>query len=449
MIEASIPHRSLDQKLFHFPKAVAVTFVTRLVILAGALGTSVTVGRWLGAEGLGSLAVINVTVALGVQFGCFGLPSANTYFISRNPNDLAKLWSNSFLFALIAGAVVAALIIFAALVRPTAFGQVSPVLLTIAAASIPFQLLILLGLNAFLAVGQINRLNITEAAWQIALLVNTALTLALFGRGLLTLVSFNTIVAFAIAVIIVLAIRSIVKKTGAESPWFDLATFRKTVRYGVKFYISILAGIVIVRADLLLVNHFRTAAEAGVYAVAGQMANLFLLLPAVIATLLFPRIASDPDPQAQLAMRVTRHTAFIMLLVCLAAVPFSFLLPWVYGAAFEDSTLQLLILLPGVYLYAIESVMVQHFTGVGLPLAIPLFWIVVVTCNLTLNFVFIPTYGATAAAIISSFTYALIFLLVAIYFRVKTGNNLLSALVMQREEMRALIRPSRLTLFSE
>jgi hypothetical protein len=62
---------------------------------------------------------------------------------------------------------------------------------------------------------------------------------------------------------------------------------------------------------------------------------------------------------------------------------------------------------------------------------------------------FIPTYGASAAAIISSFTYALIFLLVAIYFRVKTGNNLLSALVMQREEMRALIRPARLGLFSE
>jgi hypothetical protein len=44
-----------------------------------------------------------------------------------------------------------------------------------------------------------------------------------------------------------------------------------------------------------------------------------------------------------------------------------------------------LILLPGVYLLGIESVMVQHFSGTGLPLAIPLFWIVTVVCNVALN----------------------------------------------------------------
>jgi len=95
----------------------------------------------------------------------------------------------------------------------------------------------------------------------------------------------------------------------------------------------------------------------------------------------------------------------------------------------------------------IESVLVQHFTGSGLPIAVPMFWIVVVAFNLVLNVLLIPTYGATAAAIISSLTYALIFILVAIYFRIRTGNTLSTALVMERQEIRALVTLERLGVF--
>ena len=44
----------------------------------------------------------------------------------------------------------------------------------------------------------------------------------------------------------------------------DLALLRRMIFYGLKFHVSILAGAIIIRADLLVVNHFRGAAEAGV-----------------------------------------------------------------------------------------------------------------------------------------------------------------------------------------
>ena len=53
----------------------------------------------------------------------------------------------------------------------------------------------------------------------------------------------------------------------------------------MKFYISIMAGVVILRTDLLIVNRFRGAAEAGVYGVASQFSFLLLMLPGVIASL--------------------------------------------------------------------------------------------------------------------------------------------------------------------
>src|SRR5207245_10000954 len=161
-------------------------------------------------------------------------------------------------------------------------------------------------------------------------------------------------------------------------------------------------------SGLWIVNHFRGPAEAGVYAVASQIATLLMLLPGVIATLLFPRVASSDDKHGVLAMRVTRYTSFLMAITCVATVPIAFALPLIYGASFTDATIQLLILLPGVYAISLESVLVQHFTGTGLPAAIPAFWIVTVVLSVGLNLLFVPRFGARAAAVNSTISYTLI-----------------------------------------
>jgi O-antigen/teichoic acid export membrane protein len=416
-------------------------------MLAGALGTSIVVARWLGAGGLGSLAAINVVVALAVQLGCAGMPSANTYFISKDRSKRANIWSNALLFGVVGGGLLAAAIIIAAKFSPVLFGDIPIPLITVAALSIPFQLTTLLGMSLFLGTGQIGRYNLTDATTQILLLLNALVVVAFLGMGLYLLVSLNTAIAIVVSLIVVVVIFRTVWKAN-ERPGLDAQLFGEMIRYGIKFQICLVAGLLILRGDLLIVNHFRGASEAGIYAIAGQMGNMILLLPAIIGTLLFPRVASDPDPRGGLTMRATRHTAFIMLLACLAAVPLSFALPLIYGAAFKDSTIQLLILLPGVFLVGIESVMVQHFSGSGLPVAIPAFWIIALACNLLLNLILIPIFGGIGAACVSTFTYALIFVMVAIYFRLKTGNDLSTALLLRGDEFRELVTTDRFGFFS-
>ena len=63
----------------------------------------VIVARWLGAQGVGELAVINVAVTTIVQLGSFGLPSSNTYFIAKDLKHFRAATINSLLFALLAG----------------------------------------------------------------------------------------------------------------------------------------------------------------------------------------------------------------------------------------------------------------------------------------------------------------------------------------------------------
>ena len=413
-----------------FSSQVAWTFATRMVMIFNSLAAGIIIAHWLGAEGVGQLAVINVAVATIVQLGSFGLPSSNTYFIAQDQARFRSAALNSLMFALGAGSILALALSAVASMRPDWFGQDSVRLVQIAAISIPFQLLTLIGLNILLAVGKVRQFNILDLVSQSFVLINAACVWLLVKGDLGTLIVWNTVASVLVSLVIALLL-VISAKNLAQSKWrADVALLRRMITYGLKFHISILAGAIIIRADLLVVNHFRGPAEAGVYSVASQFALLLMLLPGVIATLLFPRVTTEQDARGETTCLVTRYTTFIMFICCLGAVPFSLLLPLVYGAQFYDATGLLWILLPGVYLMGLESVLVQHFNALGLPKAIPIYWVAALAINLVLVFTLVPRYGAQGAAIASTISYAAIFGLVALHFQSSTGRSFTEVFVL-------------------
>lgn len=413
-------------------------------MVVGSFGASVVVARWLSARGLGELSVINVTISLAVQIASIGLPSAIAYHVSKDREVRVTASCNALLFGILAGIAASLVTIGLSFASPGLFGSVSPTLFAIAAISIPFTLLMLLGYHVLLALEKSVLFNLLDVAAPLFILANAVLVLVVMRSGLVTLVSFNTAANGLIGCTAVVIVARILRRQSDQPRWrIDAALFRRMLGSGLKFYVAIIAGIIIVRADLLIVNHFRGKAEAGVYAVASQFANLLLILPAVIVTILFPKVAASGDTQGVLAMRVTRHTSFVMLVICLAMAPLAFALPAIYGNAFDDSTIQLLILLPGVYLLSVQSVLAQQFVALGLPVTISLFWILTAVLSVTLNVILVPRFGARAAAIDSTVSYLFIFVLVAIYVYLKTGNRIVDALWPRWDELRGLLTRDR------
>jgi Na+-driven multidrug efflux pump len=78
----------------------------------------------------------------------------------------------------------------------------------------------------------------------------------------------------------------------------------------------------------------------------------------------------------------------------------------------------------------------------GLPPAIPLFWVVALVVNLMLVFAMVPSLGARGAALASTLSYLLIFTLVLLYFRKTTGQRLSAILVLRRQEFTRLFGPA-------
>ena len=427
-----------------FSAQVAWTFAVRILMTLNSVVAGIIVARWLGAEGLGQLAVINVAVATIVQLASLGLPSANTYFIAQDQRHLGPVAINSLVFALCVGGLLALGLTGLARARPDWFAFVPTQLLGIAAVSIPFQLLTLIGLNIFLALGRIERFNLIDLASQLFVLVNAIVALLVLNAGLWTLVTFNTATSVLFGLVLVALIFAYGAKLNERPLWRpDLSLFSRIIRYGIKFHISILAGALIFRADLLVVNHYRGSAEAGVYSVASQVGLMLMLLPGVIGTLLFPRVAAESDTRGETTSMVSRHSAFVMFFICLAAIPLSFLLPLLYGAAFSDVAIQLLILLPGVYLIGLESVLVQHSNALGLPRAIPLFWMATLVTNLVLVFALVPRFGARGAAFASTISYFLIFALVGLHFLSLTGRSFAETFLLSSSEIRQLMNLRR------
>lgn len=422
-----------------FSRDIMWTLAARLLLVASSVGSGLIVARWLGVEGLGAYAVLNVTVGNAVQIGGAGLTAANIYFIARDRQHLKPAATNALVFALIGGGALALVVVALASFAPALFRSVPPRLIAIAAASIPFQLLVLFGLNVFLSLGRVARFNLLDALAQSFLLINAAFALIFAGTGLLMVVSLNTAASAGMGILISWLVYRYVTRHLAKSAWrADARLLLRMMRYGLKFNISMTATMLVFRADVLIVNYFRGGAEAGVYSVASQGGLLLMLLPNVIGTLLFPRVASMRDTSGDLAAVVTRHTAFVMAIVCLLAIPGAFALPLLYGAPFSDAALQLLILLPGVYLIGLEMVLVQHFVGTGLPAAIPAFWVMTLLLNIALNLAVVPAFGARGAALVSTVSYALIFTLVLSYFRAKTLRRFSETLLLRRTELRRL-----------
>ena len=428
-----------------FKTQVAWTFATRILMIVNSVAAGIIVAHWLGAEGVGQLAVINVAVATVVQVCGFGLPSANTYFISQDQRQLRAAAMNSLIFATLVGSLLALGLNYAAELRPDWFGFVSARLIRIASVSIPAQLITLIGLNILLALGRLREFNLLDLVGQSFVLINAVVALIVLRGELATLVVMNTAAALLLSLVVGVLIWMAARKL-ARSQWrLDGSLLAQMIRYGIRFHISILAAAIIFRADLLVVNHFRGSAEAGVYSVAAQFGMLLMLLPGVIATLLFPRVTAEQDQQGETTSLVTRYTAFVTFFCCLAAVPFSFLLPLIYGVEFTDASRLLLILLPGVYLVGLESVMVQHFNALGLPRVIPVYWIVTLVVNLVLVFWLVPRLGALGAALASTASYALIFGLLTWQFLTATGQSFANVFILRRGELRQLLTLSTFT----
>ena len=197
---------------------------------------------------------------------------------------------------------------------------------------------------------------------------------------------------------------------------------RMGLGYGVRAYLGSLFAFLVLKSDILLVKYLRGASETGYYAIAVGLADILMMLPSVVGTVLFPRLAAAPDVATKwaLARRVLAWMAPAVPLALgatlLAARP---LIRFAYGSAFAPSYVAVAWLLPGIGCLAINTVFMNLFASCGMPLVVTLSPLAALVVNVALNLVLVPRVGFVGAAVSSTVAYALMLVVSLLYLRLR------------------------------
>lgn len=394
-----------------------MTFGNKTGVLLLNIGGTVVIARTLGPVGRGAIAVAFSVTLLLIQFGSFGLASANPYFVARDRGTLARVVSNSLWVSLILGIALALAgagvkLFFPAALRGLDWAEVLVVL-----AGIPAALAGTLLQSVLLAEGRMRAYNGVEITGALLTFAGLVIGLAVFSIGVLgaiaVMVSVN--VAAALAYLIVLR----VDVPHFRVPDRDLLT--KMLRYGFRIYVATVLAYAVGRINLIFVNSYLGSSAAGQYSVGVALADGMHLLPSVVALNLFPRIARG-DPHERSAA-VFRSLTLLFALLCLITVPLAGPgIRLLYGHAFAPAVDIYYWLLPGIFAYGMLNVLSYHFAGRGFPLEAVLIWIPGLVLNLVIVLAFVPGGSADIAALAATVSYVLILFMHMRLFAKESGG---------------------------
>ena len=392
-----------------FRTELVATMSTRGAVLLAGLVTSVVVARHLGPAGRGAFVVATTAAALLVQFGNLGLHASNTYVLGRDPARVGELLWNSLGVTLAMSAVAAALLVAQRAVWP-GLVPLDGDLPLLVIGFVPFALALVFIQNLLLATGAVGSYNVTELLPRVVVLV--LVCAAVLTTGLTAATAF----AVSLAGTALAVAAGIVRLRGQWwPPKGSFTLLRSAIPYSAKAYLAALASYAVLRIDILVLGHFRGAAETGVYSVSVALADLLLTLPSVVGLLLFPRLSrvASPRERFEIAARMLVATVVAMAALSVAtAVVARPVIEVLYGRAFVDAARPTVMLLPGVVALSAAMITNNYLASVGMPLVTVIAPAVALCVNVAVNIAVVPTRGASGAAAASSLAYAVLAALV-------------------------------------
>ena len=191
---------------------------------------------------------------------------------------------------------------------------------------------------------------------------------------------------------------------------------RAVLAYGTRAWASELLTQINLRFDLVLLGAYAGAAQAGIYSVALSTTSIAWVLMAAFAISALPRSARLNAEHGRAALeaadrdagdaRTIRHTVLVIPAVAGAELLLAVGIPLFYGGGFDRSIVLGLILLPGSLLLGVGMTATATLLGRGHTRIVLKIGLAVVPATVAAYALAIPAGGATAAAIVSSFSYS-------------------------------------------
>ncbi len=421
---------------------VNLVFLTYVANAALAFGVAVVVARALGPEGRGVYALVLLSASIAQAVLSLGIGVAAVYELGKGSAPAARVIANTQQVVLFSAAVSGALVLLA---WPL-FGD------RLLDDDIPFWVFafavpLFVNYNVLTAVFQgmsrFQTMNVVIVTQPFVLLV-VLVGMEVFGdvdpTAALIAWSIASLVAVLLALVLLRSDLSL-----AELVRIDRLSLGRELSFGLKGQLGNGVQLLNYRLDQYIVLLFVSTAGVGIYAVSVTLSQAVWFGANAVATVLLPRLtAADPAEAARTTPLVCRSTLFVSALSALALAAVS---PWLveglFGSDFKDALAPLLWLLPGTVALAGSKILASYLLSRGQPLINSGVTVVALVVTLAADFILIPPFDLTGAAIASSLAYLTHFGLLLVAYARFSGNSLLDAVIIQRNDVRSLIEAAR------
>lgn len=194
---------------------------------------------------------------------------------------------------------------------------------------------------------------------------------------------------------------------------FDIAWFKKALRFSLPTVVYSMSAIVFVSSDRFLIEGFLGLSALGYYAATYQLASIISLLGMSVNAAwmpwLFEHLAKNDD---KINVTIVKLSYLLMAVFILIGAVFSLVYPHMAAFLFPEEfhayiwlghlfiggfVLEAIYLIVSPYLYYVEKTIYNLYIGVF-----------VAAFNITVNYIFIPVYGVSAAAFAMFFSWLLL-----------------------------------------
>ena len=429
--------KSLGEYALSSLAATAAQFVLRMA-------RNVILTRLLGPAGRGLYGLLSTLPGFIVSFGNLGFGLGCYYLVAKRKCDLREILGNTLLYLVVLGAVLT-VVGYVAL-------QVSTPIRQDFLSGNHLTVLLLVSIPLLLAYNTVS--DLLSALKEIHFANILTVTFAIFPIAVLLLYWWFTGNALMAAIwawlgtnagITLFGMFRIYRRAGG-TPRVSYPALREAFSFGLRGNVNTWANAVVRRIDVLFVAHFAGMEAVGFYAASVSIAEIILTLPDAVSGPFLPlRMEMEEKEGWHFSPFVLKYMLAIMGLVCLVtAIIGKWLILTLYGSVFLPSLLPLQCLLPGIVglsLYQFVKADLYHMNRPGL-----ISWVSVLAmiCNLALNFLLIPRFGAVGAAISSSVCYLLSTALLMFFVLRHTGVSWSQALILRKDDVCLLAHHFRL-----
>lgn len=399
-----------------FGKGITAT-ITLLITLI--------IGRTLGPTGYGDFTKIFVFVGYFYTLADFGLNQIYIKLARENETSHLKVLFGLRLLIGISLAVVATTIAQVLPYDQSASTGFSPLVKTgiaIAALTIITHALFT-SANAFFQ--KILRYDLSVAATITSYLfvLGTAVVVTLSTQSLL---GYTLAYVFGGLVLVAMSYTIIAKRTANFFlPKFDKEEFLKFAKPAWPVGMALLFNLIYFRIDVLILSHFRTSAEVGLYGLAYQFFEASLAIPIFFTNAIYPLLSKLYTTDKSLfKIQVVSWVKILLsvsLLLTIALIIVAFIIPSpvFWGKNFQGSVTSLQILALGLPFFFISALLWHLLIIYNKQNFLTVVYAAGAVFNILANLIFIPTYGYIAASVITVISEALITLLLFLAIRVK------------------------------